>query len=279
MADAHDAMRTIARKTLIDSGPLPASKLAAELFSLRRPPSTAVADGLLRGVLAGDSRFVRLSDDIWTFEVPERSPLQDATYAVVDVETTGARPPDDRITEIGIVRVEQGQIVKEFETLVNPERHIPATVTRITGITNEMVSNQPSTLEVMPIVADMLEGATFVAHSVPFDARFVDPQLEEATGEKLTPKRLCTLRLARWLYPDLRKKNLGNLCRHLGIHSKGLHRAGEDARVTTQVLLKELDDLAGLGITDWNTLQTKIPPVRRRSMREPLVYESLEEEG
>ena len=177
MADAHDAMRTIARKTLIDSGPLPASKLAAELFSLRRPPSTAVADGLLRGVLAGDSRFVRLSDDIWTFEVPERSPLQDATYAIVDVETTGARPPDDRITEIGIVRVEQGQIVKEFETLVNPERHIPATVTRITGITNEMVSNQPSTLEVMPIVADMLEGATFVAHSVPFDARFVDPQL------------------------------------------------------------------------------------------------------
>jgi DNA polymerase III subunit epsilon len=186
-------------------------------------------------------------------------PLSSLRFAVVDVETTGGRPGHgDRITEIAIVRVQAGQILDVYETLVNPECPIPPMITQITRITSEMVRNKPVFASIAAEVTERLAGHIFVAHNASFDWRFVSHEVFRGTGQALDGTTLCTVRLARKILPQLPRRNLDAVSTHYGVEipPEARHRAAGDAIATAKILVALLRDAAGRDITTWGDLET-----------------------
>ncbi len=161
-------------------------------------------------------------------------------YAIVDLETTGGMAKRDKITEIGIVLFDGEKVIDQYQTLVNPGRSIPPEITRITGITNEMVADAPKFYEVAKNVVEMTEGAIFVAHNVRFDYSFLKEEFG-SLGYTFTKRQLCTVRLSRKTFPGLRSYSLGNLIKHFGISVDARHRALDDAMATTELLERILN--------------------------------------
>lgn len=166
-----------------------------------------------------------------------------ATFVVVDTETTGSRAGDDRLIEIAAVRLVGGEVVDTFQQLVDPGRHVPRRITRLTGISTAMVYGQPTATETMPRFVEFLGDAVLVAHNLPFDARFLDVALAEAGLEPLQNPALDTLRLSRRLLSSLPSKGLSALTAHFGITVNGRHRALGDATATAELLVILLDRL------------------------------------
>lgn len=160
-------------------------------------------------------------------------------YAIIDIETTGGMTNRDKITEVGIVIHDGENIIEEYESLVNPGRSIPPNITRITGITNEMVREAPPFYEIAKTIVEMTEGAIFVAHNVRFDYGFIRKAFEEL-GYTYTKRQLCTVRLSRKAFPGLNSYSLGNLIKHFNISVNARHRALDDARATAIILGKIL---------------------------------------
>jgi DNA polymerase-3 subunit epsilon len=158
--------------------------------------------------------------------------------AFVDLETTGATSTRDRITEIGIVRVADGDFVDEWSTLVNPECSIPEEIRILTGITNAMVRDKPTFAEVRREVHERLAGHVFVAHNARFDYGFLKNEFRRC-GLAFTADVLCTVRLSRRLYPEAEGHSLDALVARHGLHEAfapetaartGRHSALGDAR-------------------------------------------------
>ncbi len=156
-------------------------------------------------------------------------------YAIVDIETTGGNAGTSRITEIAVIIHNGKDVIDRWETLVNPQQHIPLYITALTGISNEMISDAPLFEEIAEQLFNMLSNRIFVAHNVNFDYSFVRHQLEE-TGFKWTAAKLCTVRAARKIKPGFPSYSLGNLCRSLDISLENRHRAGGDADATAVLL-------------------------------------------
>lgn len=158
-------------------------------------------------------------------------------YAVVDLETTGGIPKRDKITEIAIVLFDGEKIIGEFQSLINPERSIPPNITRITGITNEMVEDAPRFYEIAKDVVELTEGCIFVAHNVRFDYHFLREEFKNL-GFTYTRRNLCTVKLSRKAFPGLNSYSLGNLIRYFEIDVQNRHRAYDDAWATSIILGK-----------------------------------------
>ena len=175
--------------------------------------------------------------------------VYDATYVVCDVETTGLSPHYNRITEISLVKIQDGEITDKFSTLVNPKQHIPREITYLTGITNEDVIDKPVFDDVAPKIIKFFEdinfeNTVFVGHNVSFDYKFVSEsfnRLDEPV--KFTVKTLCTCKLARRLLRQLKSKSLGNVSEYLGIKMDRKHRAFDDTLATAKILLHFLEVL------------------------------------
>ncbi len=200
-------------------------------------------------------------------KAPAGPALHDITWAVVDVETTGTRPSGgDRITEIAIATVRAGEVVEVYSQLINPERPIPPYITSLTQITWEMVRDQPVFRQVADDVQARLQGAVFVAHNASFDWRFVSEELRRSTGRELHGPRLCTVRMARALVPELSRRSLDHVTRHFGIEIEARHRAEGDAVATAQALQRMLVLAEREGLTDWPALERHVegPTARRR---------------
>ena len=158
--------------------------------------------------------------------------------AFVDVETTGSSPTRERVTEIGLVRVDfdgDATRVDEWSTLVNPGRPIPPEIEWLTGITNEMVRAAPPFADVAQELIDRLEGAVFVAHNARFDYGFLRAEFARA-GLAFNAKTLCTVRLSRALDPDRTPHTLDALIDRFGLSGEQRHRALGDARVLWRLL-------------------------------------------
>jgi len=156
-------------------------------------------------------------------------------YVVVDIETTGGSAKYHRIIEIAIVLFNGNVIVERFSSLVNPGVYIPAYITALTGIDDDMVADAPVFQDMAPYLQKFLNEGVFVAHNVNFDYGFIKKEFELA-GLKFEMKKLCTVRLSRKIIPGLSSYALGNLCRHLGIVNNARHRALGDALATVQLL-------------------------------------------
>ena len=152
-------------------------------------------------------------------------------YAIIDIETTGGQPAQDRITEIAIFIHDGQQIVDKFHTLINPERPIPYFITQLTGITDDMVKEAPKFHEVAKEIVQFTEGKIFVAHNVRFDYSFVKKEFGDL-GYNYQRKTLCTVRLSRSLIPGLPSYSLGKLCKSIDIELNMRHRAIGDAEAT-----------------------------------------------
>ncbi|MEM8489472.1 MAG: exonuclease domain-containing protein [Pseudomonadota bacterium] len=157
-------------------------------------------------------------------------------YVVVDVETTGGRGEQHRVTEIGAVKVIDGKIVDTFQTLLNPQRNIPRGITRLTGITPEMVADAPVFADVADRFAKFLSGGIFVAHNVEFDYRFIGQEFRRL-GRSFRMPKLCTCASMRKLYPGHRSYSLARLSERYDIPLTSHHRALCDAEAAAQLLI------------------------------------------
>ncbi len=165
----------------------------------------------------------------------------------MDIETTGLSKHYHRITEIAAVKFENNKIVDQFETLVNPQTPIPSFIVKLTGITNEMVSNAPTIDKIMPHFLNFVGDSIVVAHNATFDHGFLSKNAERL-GLNFENKRLCTRKLANRLLPELPSKKLSIICNHLGIVNKQEHRAMTDVLATVEIFSKFLEDLDFMGI-------------------------------
>jgi DNA polymerase-3 subunit epsilon len=170
--------------------------------------------------------------------------IADATFVVTDLETTGTTPDDDRIMEIGAVKVRDGAVVDRFQQLVNPQQSVPGRITKMTGITTGMVFEAPPADEVLPDYRAFLGDGILVAHNVSFDGSFLDAELQRMGDETLPNETLCTVRLARRLLPGLDSKGLSRLAQFYDIDVEGRHRALGDAEATSVVLRRFVSQLA-----------------------------------
>jgi len=150
--------------------------------------------------------------------------------AFVDLETTGTLAAEDRITEVGIVRVDDGARVSEWSTLVNPECSIPPEIQGLTGITNAMVARAPTFREIADELAGRIEGCVFVAHNARFDYGFLKHEFARLR-RAFTARVLCTVKLSRRLYPDGGRHNLDALIARHALPADDRHRALGDARI------------------------------------------------
>jgi DNA polymerase-3 subunit epsilon len=152
-------------------------------------------------------------------------------YAIIDIETTGGNPREDKITEIAVLLHDGQRIVREFSTLVNPECRIPYNIRALTGITNEMVADAPKFFEIARELIELTQDAIFVAHNVAFDYGFVRSEYRRL-GYDYKRDQLCTVKLSRKLIPGRRSYSLGRICEELNIAINGRHRAMGDAVAT-----------------------------------------------
>jgi DNA polymerase-3 subunit epsilon len=193
------------------------------------------ADRIAVALLGPDPRFSRTTDGRWTLvSAPAESPTLDACrWAVIDTETTGTRARrGDRIIEIAVVI--DGQVA--FHSLVNPGIPLPPFVGSLTGITPTMLLDAPPFEAIVDRLLDVLHGTVFVAHNARFDWAFVSAEVERARGLLVQGPRVCTMRLARRLLPDLPRRNLDTVSYHFGITIEGRHRAVGDAVAAARVL-------------------------------------------
>lgn len=159
----------------------------------------------------------------------------DQVYAVVDIETTGSRKGGNAITEIAVVKVRNQEIVSEWSSLVNPQKHIPAHITRLTGISNSMVADAPIFSEIAEQLTAQLQDSIFVAHNVGFDYGFIKAAYQ-SIGRSFRHPKYCTVKNARKTFPGLKSYSLGKLTAHFDIDLNGAHRALNDAKATADLL-------------------------------------------
>ena len=156
-------------------------------------------------------------------------------YVVVDLETTGGNSAYHRVTEIGMVKMVAGNIVDSYQSLINPQRKIPASITRLTGISDDMVVNAPLFSEVAHDIATFTEDAVFVAHNVNFDYGFIKQEFSRL-GLSFKRPKLCTVREMRRVHPGLPSYSLANLARYFNIDMDQHHRALSDANAAARLL-------------------------------------------
>ncbi len=163
-------------------------------------------------------------------------------YAILDIETTGLSPANEKITEIAIFLHDGTKITGEYSTLIHPEKKIPYRITQITGISNRMVENAPRFFEVAGKIVEFTEGAIIVGHNVRFDYGFIRQEFLRI-GFDFQRETLDTVKLSRKLIPGHLSYSLGKLCKSLGIDNQARHRAAGDALATVKLfdLLLSID--------------------------------------
>lgn len=185
-------------------------------------------------------------------------PLREVTFVVVDLETTGGSPATSAITEIGAVRVRAGEVLGEFQTLVNPGAGIPPFIAVLTGITDAMVASAPRLGAVLPAFLEFARGSVLVAHNAPFDLGFLRAACAELGAPWPGFRHVDTAILARRALtrdesPDCRLATLARLFR---AQTQPCHRALADARATVDVLHGLLERVGNLGVQSLDELQT-----------------------
>lgn len=158
-------------------------------------------------------------------------------YAILDVETTGSTAAHDRIIEIGIMRIEKNKIVGKLDTLLNPEIPISPFIENLTGISDKDLENAPTFHDIKSDLADLLEGAIFVAHNARFDYSFLRHEFKRI-GITYQAKQLCSVKLSRHLFPNFSHHNLDSIIERFEISCKRRHRAMDDAFVIWEFLQK-----------------------------------------
>ena len=181
----------------------------------------------------------------------ERRKLAESEFVVFDLETTGAKTPPCRITEIGAYRIKNGAIVGEFHTLVNPEMQIPPFITQLTGISNQMVRHEPKFAEIAEDFLEFIGDSVLVAHNAHFDMRFLNHEIGRIYADyRVANPHLCTVQLSRKLLPHIENHRLHTVAEYYSIFIKNRHRASDDALATAKIFVNFLVEMQMRGVHD-----------------------------
>jgi len=197
------------------------------------------------------------------------TPLAEVTFVVVDLETTGGSPAGAHITEVGAVKIRGGEVIGEFQTLVNPAEPIPAFISVLTGITDQMVENSPGIDSVFPAFLEFARHSVLVAHNAPFDISFLKAAATLTGHSWPTFRVVDTAHLARQLIgkDEAANRKLGTLARLFGAATTPDHRALHDARATVDVLHGLLSRVGSLGVVtleELSTFSSRVSSAQRR---------------
>ena len=215
-------------------------------------------------LLGLDNPDMKIIYGVEAYLVPDGSPVVvndkgqsiDTTYCVLDLETTGLSAKTEKITEIGIMKVKNGEVLEEFCEFVNPEKPIPQRVQEITNITDDMVKDAPTIEEMFPKVLEFIKGTVLVAHNATFDIGFLKT-IAKDLGYEFNFTYVDTLPLARKLYPELKKHKLGKIAEYLKIKVEVAHRALDDVDTTVKVLREMMKTLKERGAKTVGDIATK----------------------
>ncbi|HKI78967.1 MAG TPA: exonuclease domain-containing protein [Ignavibacteriaceae bacterium] len=171
-----------------------------------------------------------------------QTPLEEAEFCVVDTETTGLSPRSNNIIEIGLVKISRLKVVETYHSMINPGRSIPYFITNLTGISDDDVYDAPFFEDIAEEIIEFIGEKVIAAHNLSFDKSFLRYEFRSVGKELPTNSEVCTLKLARKLYPALKSKSLGSVCSHLKLKNSGAHRALSDAEVTGKALIKMIKE-------------------------------------
>ena len=180
--------------------------------------------------------------------------MDNKQFVVVDIETTWLSRERSRITEIAAMRYNGTEIIDRYETLVNPEKPISYSITRLTGIDDELVKDAPIISEVLPWFFDFMKDDIMVAHNASFDYGFLNYNAILHLEQSIENPVLCTRKLANRLLCELPSKRLEMICSHFCIVNKRAHRAMSDVDVTVQVL----ENFLGILESRWISSKSEI---------------------
>ena len=231
--------------------PLEVGHVTAQLLRLKRCPQR-LQRRLVAEIVEGDPRLAWLGRDLVGLAPPDWSArsLSEATFCVVDLETTGGSPGSSKVTEIGAVRIRGLRIEERFSTLVNPGRPIPPVVTEITGIDDRMVAGSPDIAGALPGFVEFAGQDVLVAHNAPFDLRFLNYERRRLTGRYFTQPWLDTLTLSRRLLDGrVARHDLGTLAAWADTAVRPNHRALPDSEATAELLVVLLGLLEERGVS------------------------------
>src|SRR6266567_6038000 len=220
-------------------GPIYAEEAARRLFALRHAP-VGLARSLLDEVVGDDTRLVWRGESVGLADPPGADVLvEDATFVVVDLETTGLRPGTSRICDIGAVRVRDFELAEEFELLVDPGVPLGAAISALTGLHDAELRGQPHPSIAVRRFLEFTGDAVLVAHNARFDLAFIDRETERLTGARLAGPVVDTVGLARRLLAGRTSRaGLGSLAQFFGTSARPCHRALPDALATAEILLQ-----------------------------------------
>jgi len=169
-------------------------------------------------------------------------------YIILDIETTGLEPTQDEITEIGALKTKGKELQTIFSELIKPKGIISPKITELTGIDSEMVKDAPPAQDVLPRFVEFIGDAVLIAHNAEFDLGFIKHHLKKLNNMEISNSIACTVRIGRYLLPDLPNHKLHTIAAHFGFKVENRHRAIGDAELTFQVWDKFIDMLKEKGI-------------------------------
>jgi DNA polymerase-3 subunit epsilon len=205
---------------------------------------------------------------------------------LLDCETTGGKASRDRLTEIALIKVENGEVTERWQTLINPGVRIPPWISKITGIDDAMVANAPSFDEIAETLQAKLAGCVLVAHNARFDYSFIRQSFARC-GIDFLSKTLCSVRLSRSLYPQHKRHGLDHIIKRLGVNVSSRHRAMDDTKVIEQFFQQISTDFSAeqiqqacQGLLKQVTLPSHLDPALINDLpRSPGVYHFYDEAG
>ncbi len=186
-------------------------------------------------------------------------------FVAIDVETTGLRPVNQRVIEIGAVRFRDGLEVGRFATLLNPHKRIPKAIVALTGIRDADLVDQPEFKAIADELVEFVGASVVAGHNVGFDLGFLDAELKRAGRQPFANERIDTVGLAMRLLPGVRKPSLDRVAKALGIASRDLHRADVDAELCGKVAMLLVDHARNAGVSDIDIVKAIANSAHRRT--------------
>jgi DNA polymerase-3 subunit alpha (Gram-positive type) len=237
-------------------GRVSAVKVVDYVMKIRKP-APDLAKLLVSDLIETDPRLQLIEDTVELIQENNANrKLHETDYVVFDLETTGAKCPPCRVTEIGAYRVRKGEITDEFHTLVNPEVPIPFFITQLTGISDQMVRYEPNFREVADDFLEFIGDSVLVAHNAHFDLRFLNHEIGRIhENYRVANPHLCTVQLSRKLLPHIENHKLHTVADYYRVSLINHHRASEDARATAHIFINLLDELQIRGVEDLATVK------------------------
>lgn len=237
-------------------GRAPVEKVISFVMNVKKPDET-FARLFASDLVEKDSRLFLNEDFLELIQKDfSQNILLETEFVVFDLETTGAKTPPCRITEIGAYKIKNGAIVEEFQTLINPETSIPPFITGLTGISDYMVKDAPRFADIATEFLDFIGDSVLVAHNAHFDVRFLNHEIGRMFEDyRVGNPHLCTVNLSRKLLPDLENHRLHTVAEYYSIFIKNRHRAADDALATANIFCNFLVEMNDVGITDLSEAQ------------------------